>query len=273
MGSGGTPQQEELFVLQYPPSRRTELRRRSGERVMRVPTTALTLTLGLLMHTPARAQGEKAASSAAATPEETRDAQAEERFREGRSLLDQGRFQEACQKFEESLQPRLIARHVAQSRKLLRTTGRSAAGTGGVPARSGRGTERSGPQSAASLDGGREGTLGSRFRTVPQPVLPSPTPRVRVQVDGQPLERLGVPLRLNPGKHRVDASADQKLPFVQEITLVASQKLDLTLPALEDAPSGVSSAPPPYTFDSRRRRRMLPQARAATPALECYRGH
>jgi hypothetical protein len=52
---------------------------------------------------------------------------------------------------------------------------------------------------------------------------------------------------LNPGRHRIDASADQKLPFVQEITLAASQKVDVTLPALDDLPSGASSAPPPYS--------------------------
>jgi Tetratricopeptide repeat len=206
---------------------------------------------GLIVATPARAQAAPpgAAPGAAAPTTETRDARADEKFREGRALLDQGRFQEACQKFEESLslasspgtllnlgncyeQPGDLLRALAAFQRALAEAPREA-----DPDRRQAWTEAAKERVQAVSE------------RVPQLIVhPSPTPGVRVQVDGQLIQSLGVPLRLNPGKHRIDASADQKLPFIQEITLAASQKVDVTLPELEDLPSGASSVPPPYTF-------------------------
>lgn len=205
------------------------------------------------MESPAHAQAQPApapAAPAAAAPAdaEARDAQADAKFREGRSLLDQGRFQEACQKFEESL-------NLASSPGTLLNLGNCYEQPGDL-LRALAAFQRALAEAPKETDPDRRQawTQAARERLeavserVPQlTVHPSPTPGVRVRVDGQPLQNLGVPLRLNPGKHRIDASADQKLPFVQEISIAASQRVDLTIPALDDLPSGASSAPPPYS--------------------------
>lgn len=208
---------------------------------------ALAFSCALLVEPPAHAQAQPAAAAAPADAQ-ARDAQAEAKFREGRSLLDQGRFQEACQKFEESLNLASspgtllnLGNCYEQPGDLLRALAAFQRALAEAP------KETDPDRRQAWTEAARE-RLEAVSERVPQlTVHPSPTPGVRVRVDGQPLQNLGVPLRLNPGKHRVDASADQKLPFVQEISLVASQKVDLTIPALEDLPSGASSAPPPYS--------------------------
>jgi hypothetical protein len=197
---------------------------------------------------PLQARAQAAPPPAAPEDAQSRDAQAEAKFREGRALLDQGRFQEACQKFEESL-------NIASSPGTLLNLGncyeqpgdllRALAAFQRALAEAPKETDPDRRQ--AWTDAAKE-RLEAVSERVPQlTVHPSPTPGVRVRVDGQLLQDLGVPLRLNPGRHRIDASADQKLPFVQELTLAASQKVDVTLPALDDLPSGASSAPPPYS--------------------------
>lgn len=207
-----------------------------------------------LAGSPAQAQAPvapaqpQAAAPAGPADAQSRDAQAEAKFREGRALLDQGRFQEACQKFEESLNLASspgtllnLGNCYEQPGDLLRALAAFQRALAEAP------KETDPDRRQAWTEAARE-RLEAVSERVPQlTVHPSPTPGVRVRVDGQPLQNLAVPLRLNPGKHRIDASADQKLPFVQEITLAASQKVDVTLPALDDLPSGASSAPPPYS--------------------------
>ncbi len=163
-------------------------------------------------------------------------------------MLDQGRFQEACQKFEESLtiasSPGTLlnlGNCYEQPGDLLRALAAFQRALAEAP------KEADPDRRQAWTDAAKE-RLEAVSERVPQlTVFPSPTPGVQVRVDGQPLQDLGVPLRLNPGRHRIDASAAQKQPFVQEVTLAASQKVDVTLPALDDLPSGASSAPPAYS--------------------------
>jgi hypothetical protein len=227
------------------PSQRHDLDRRSSRAVS--CCAALAFAGALIAESPARAQAQPSAVAAPADAQ-ARDAQAEAKFREGRSLLDQGRFQEACQKFEESLSLATspgtllnLGNCYEQPGDLLRALTAFQRALAEAP------KETDPDRRQAWTEAARE-RLEAVSERVPQlTVHPSPTAGVRVRVDGQALQNLGVPLRLNPGKHRIDASAEQKLPFVQEISLVAGQKVDLTIPTLDDLPSGASSAPPPYS--------------------------
>lgn len=203
---------------------------------------------GLAVAAPGSAHAQPVAEPGrAASP--SREEQAREKFRQARRLLDEGRFQEACRRFEESLalasspgtllnlgncyqQPGDLLRALAAFQRALEEAPR----------------EPDPERRRAWTEAARE-RVETISKRVPQlTVHPSPTAGVEVFVDGERMEQLGTPVRLNPGSHRIEARAEGMAPFVQQITLVPSQKLDVTLPAL--APGSSSGAPPPADTES-----------------------
>jgi hypothetical protein len=66
----------------------------------------------------------------------------------------------------------------------------------------------------------------------------------RAQINDQPVEP-AIPLRLDPGRYRVEASAPGKQSYAGEFELAEGQRLELTIPQLTDAPiARVAAAPP-----------------------------
>ncbi|HVZ36355.1 MAG TPA: tetratricopeptide repeat protein, partial [Polyangiaceae bacterium] len=81
------------------------------------------------------------------------------------------------------------------------------------------------------------------------PRIPSVTVRVldagtRVQVNDQPVEP-AIPLRLDPGRYRLEASAPGKQPYTRDFELAERQQIELAIPRLTDAPiASVATTPP-----------------------------
>jgi hypothetical protein len=81
------------------------------------------------------------------------------------------------------------------------------------------------------------------------PRIPSVTVRVldagaRVQINDQPVEP-AIPLRLDPGRYRVEANAPGKQSYTRDFELAERQQLELAIPQLTDAPiAALASAPP-----------------------------
>jgi hypothetical protein len=71
------------------------------------------------------------------------------------------------------------------------------------------------------------------------PRIPSVTVRVleagtRVQINDQPVEP-AIPLRLDPGRYRLEASAPGKQSYARDFELTERQQLELAIPKLTDA--------------------------------------
>jgi tetratricopeptide (TPR) repeat protein len=179
---------------------------------------------------------------------------AAEKFSEGRKLLDEGRFREACQMFEQSLaldsSPGTLLNlgncyeQLGGLLKALATFERAF----GEARQEADPTKRQGWISAAQQ---RIDALSTR---VPELLVhPSPTPGATIQLNGQALTSLGAPMRLDPGRYRLEANAVGKLPFVKTFDLGTGQKLEVAIPVLEDAPVAAPEvaavAPPPQRYE------------------------
>jgi tetratricopeptide (TPR) repeat protein len=217
---------------------------------MRLLPTPLLLTLVLASLT---------ASVHAADPKRPSGsaAQADQLFRDARVLLEQGRYREACRMFERSLElepsPGTLLNlgncyeQDGDLARALSTFERAVADSQLEPNE----TKRKGWLQAGS---GRVDSLIARV-----PVLnltPSPTPGASVRLDGEELLKTRGPLRVNPGHHSIDLSAAGKRSVRKEIELRIAERLDLTLPALEesviDAPLPSRQPPAPEPTASRR---------------------
>ena len=196
---------------------------------------------------PARAQAPTPPAEPAASPAlPASDATASiELFREGRTLLAEGRAEEACAKFRESLALR-------RSPGTLLNVGncREASGdlTGALSifeetlalARTEPDTQKSEVWSSAAraeLD-----ALGPR---IPRLVVAPPVEvGVSVALDGAAFSAFGVEQRLNPGRHRLVATTPDRPPLERDFDLVERQQLVITLPPLGPATESVAVAPP-----------------------------
>jgi hypothetical protein len=100
-------------------------------------------------------------------------------------------------------------------------------------------TARDTAQRMASEIGPRIPSLELKLTGLPPGADPT------VTLDGSPLQAdlVGLPIKLNPGKHRVTASAPGFAPAEGEFTLAEGEKkqLELTLKADGSAPAGASS--------------------------------
>lgn len=207
-------------------------------RARRAPAgaSAALLALCLLSSAPAWAQAPTARTLSATE-------QADAAFEEARTLLDEGRTKEACDKFELSMsldpspgtllnlgncyEPNDLVRAITTFERAL------------ADAQTWPDAEKKARWTVAA-----QGRLADLTRKVPQLTVRSTEPQVRVTLDGQMLE-LGTLLRVNPGSHVLEASAPDRRPYKQDLQVSAGQRLDLTLPALEPLAAGAPVEPGP----------------------------
>lgn len=235
-------------LVSRPISRLTRARRARGTRAT-AALLSLCLSQCLLSSAPAWAQapGDRTLSV---------KEQADAAFEEARTLLDEGRTKEACDKFELSMsldpspgtllnlgncyEPNDLVRAIATFERAL------------TDAQAWPEAEKKERWTAAA-----KGRLADLTRKVPQLTVLSTDRQVRVTLDGQMVE-VGSALRVNPGPHLLEANAPDRSPYKQELQLALAQKLDVTIPALEPlvpmapgepAPS-VLSEPAPVAVDS-----------------------
>lgn len=221
-------------------SRQSTLRRTAAVLPLRSRALAGTLVLAYVSGLAAPQAAWAQVAPEAPSSDASREPEAAEKFREGRLLLDQGRFEEACQRFEASLSlassPATLLNlgncyeQYRQPPDLLRA--RAAFERALAEAEGEEDLERRQAWSTAA----RERLEAVTARLPKLTLRPSPTPGVRVLVDGQPATEMNAPLLLNPGDHRIEAHAPGKVPFAEQVTLASGQNRELTLPALADAP-------------------------------------
>jgi hypothetical protein len=173
-------------------------------------------------------------------------------FEEGRELFDQGRFREACEKFELSMQ-------LDPSPGTLLNLGNCYEPQGDLVRaltifeQAFADAQRSNDQRRKELwtDAARE-RIANLSRRVPQLTVRSVPPDAEVAIDGTPLQRSSGGLRINPGRHRLEVRAPGKRPHTQEFDIASGQRLAINVPPLEadsgapmPAPLAAPSEPPP----------------------------
>jgi tetratricopeptide (TPR) repeat protein len=189
-----------------------------------------------------------ASSWAQAPSGATASEQADAAFGEGRELFDQGRFREACEKFELSM-------HFEPSPGTLLNLGNCYEPQGDL-VRALATFERALADAQKAKDAGRRRIWSDAAREriaaltprIPELRVQGADPSLSVLLDGEPMAAQGQALRLNPGRHELSASAPGKRAYSQAFELSAGQRLTLELPALEDevvSSPALASAPAP----------------------------
>jgi hypothetical protein len=211
---------------------------------------------------------------AQAGPSESATARADAAFDEGRELFEQGRFKEACEKFELSMQ-------LDPSPGTLLNLGNCYEPQGdllkalGVFERALAEAQKAGDRKkrAAWSDAARE-RIASLSKRIPELTIEAAEPGIAVQLDGKPYATLGQPQRQNPGRHHVEVSAPGKRTFTTSFELLDGQPLTLRLPPLEAieatpdpiAPAPALASPPAQDLDSERRFGIWPWIAGGTGA-------
>lgn len=193
------------------------------------PRAAATVLLGVALGAT------QAPGQAFAQPQEAGDAEsrAAASFEAARRELDAGNFETACRLFDESqaLSPSPgTLLNVGNCRERKRDlVGALAAFEAAL--RLARGESDAGRREAFSKAArGRMDLLTPRFASLV--LRPSPTPQVAVRLDGELIALRGQSIRLNPGRHRVRATAPGHDPYVQSFALDEGQALELPIPVL-----------------------------------------
>jgi hypothetical protein len=186
------------------------------------------------------------AGSAHAQPR-TQSALAERAFEDARALVDQNRWEEACARFEDSLRYEValgtqlnLARcykHIGKLASALQlfTEARDAA------ARAGDVVRRDYAQS--KMD-----ELAPRVPTLTVIGPPTRLDGLAVTQDGALIDADGGILRVNPGAHRIVASAPGREPFTQEVSLVEGGAETVEIPGLAVAVAAPASRWTPRTY-------------------------
>jgi tetratricopeptide (TPR) repeat protein len=172
----------------------------------------------------------------------TQAQEADAAFAEGRDLFEQGRFKEACEKFELSLS-------LDPSPGTLLNLGNCYEPQGDLV--------RALATFERALDGAQHAADPKRKKIWSEAAserIATLTPRVPVvklegveagsslTLDGQALQQEDATVRVNPGEHLLIESADGKLPFEKSFSVDEGEKLALSLPLLASKP--VLEAPP-----------------------------
>jgi hypothetical protein len=173
---------------------------------------------------------------------------AEETFRAAHALLSEGKYTEACPKFEESQRQdpasgTLLALAYCQEHSgLLASSWLSYVAASQLASREGQGERQVAAQERAKV-------LAQRYSsvTIVVPQELSKLPGLRVLRDGSELERtaFGMPLPLDGGTHAIEALAPGRISWRGTVTLrPEADHRTLTLPILEPLPTTTTSPSP-----------------------------
>ena len=176
------------------------------------------------------------------------DAAAVSLYDEGQRLYSAGNYAEACPKFEASL--RLDPSSVDTRGRLAlcyEKVGRLASAWSAwreVKVRAGRmlGRER-----AVEIASEHLAELEPKLARLTVQAGARPPAGLSVTLDGAsfPIESFGVPVAVDQGKHRLEASAPGHASFATEVTIKDGEKKAVELGPLEKLPEPVATTPPP----------------------------
>ena len=183
---------------------------------------------------------------------------AESLFREGKRLLGEHKYAEACPKFEESYKLDHGLGTLLNLASCHEAAGKPASAWAEFSEAVSR-AKRDNDNDRAQLAEDRVKALEPKLAHVSIAVAPGASlPGLVVKFDSRELSSaaLGVQIPVDPGTHLVEASAPGKQPYSQTFeTPATATVLAITVPALSDAPGAAAAAPP-----------LAAAAPAATPA-------
>ncbi len=181
----------------------------------------------------------------AAPPGATAKEQADIAFDEGRELFEQGRFKEACDKFQRSMDLDPSPGTLLNLGNCFEPQGdllRALATFEQALADAQKATDRKRRQVWSEAARERIASLSQR---IPELKVDGAEPGATVLLDGKPYTALGQALRQNPGRHQLEVSAPGKRPYSKSFELAEGQRLGIHLPPLEkDEPAEAAAAAP-----------------------------
>jgi tetratricopeptide repeat protein len=171
-------------------------------------------------------------------------------FNEGRDLFDQGRFREACEKFEVSLQLDPSPGTLLNLGNCYEPQGDLVRALSTFERAFSDAQKSPDPQRREMWSNAARERIASLTARVPQLSVRGAQPGTLVSIDDQPAAA-GV-MRINPGHHTLKASAPGKRSYQQEFDIAATQRIAINLPPLDPEaganavePTPVMAEPPP----------------------------
>jgi tetratricopeptide (TPR) repeat protein len=177
-----------------------------------------------------------------ATPDSERSAVL---FYEGRSLLNKGRFAEACEKFQASLALKHAAGTLLNVANCQQASGNWVAALESVEVALSLAAREPDPRKREGWTAAARDEIASLEQRVARVTVHSSARSApAVTVDEVPLVAFDAPLRLNPGHHRLEAAAPRRKPITMDLELAPGQTERIDLPELElDQPEPPAAEP------------------------------
>jgi hypothetical protein len=211
-------------------------------RAVRSGPLPLVLALGTLASSVASAPSLWAQDEQVATDAST------QLFREARQLLNKGRFAEACEKFRASLELRRSPGTWLNVANCLAAEGKLVGALEAFEAALSLASNNPDADKVAAWTAAAREDMAALEPRIPRLTVPAaPEAALRVTLDGQPLPKFGEPLRLDPGRHRLEASAPGKRSFERDFELVEGQAEVIQIPELESMPPELPVSVAPAT--------------------------
>lgn len=177
----------------------------------------------------------------ATEPTPTQGEQAAQLFDEGIRLRNKGRFQEGCAKFRQSHALRLNAGTMLNVASCHEVEGDVAGALELVESALALAVrEPDSEKSQIWMEMARDEIAALEPRVVKLTVRSAAAAPPAAMLDGKPLLQWNTALRLNPGRHELEAAAPRRKPFVRTLELSAGQSETLVVPELEE-----EATPPP----------------------------
>lgn len=182
---------------------------------------------------------------AAALADEASKAAAESLFQDGRRLMKEGHFSEACPKLAESNRLDPGVGTLLYLGECYERSGRTATAWATFREAQGAAAAAKQPDRETAARKRADGLEAKLVRLTVR--LTAPVAGIEVRLDGNPMSAalVGTAIAVDPGAHVVSASAPGRLPWSETVQMTATR--ELRVPDLTEAPAPATSAsaPPP----------------------------
>ena len=231
-----------------PPGAGSPERRSARARWRGVGALCLTVCIAL---PPSLAHAQQPAAPAPAEPSSVERADA--LFNEGRELFDQGRFREACEKFDQSLALDPSPGTLLNLGNCYEPQGDLVRALATFERAFADAQKSNNPERRELWSNAARERISSLTGRLPQISVRGAGPGTSVSLDDKPIDATSGFMRINPGRHVIAAMAPGKRAFRQEFDIAQGQRFAINIPPLEAeagsaqpaAASAPTEAPPP----------------------------
>ncbi len=184
-----------------------------------------------------------------ARAQEVTTAEADAAFEEGRRLFEQGRFYEACQKFELSMQLDPSPGTLLNLGNCYEPQGQLLRALATFERALADGEKSEDPRRRKIWTAAARERIAALSGRIPVLVLGDVPAGGEVRLDGKVVDDPNQPMRIDPGRHLLRVSAPGKKTFVRDFTIEQGRRLELLLPEPPPLPvvEAVPEPPPPAT--------------------------